>query len=208
MQSQKDSQTNIEPTMMQSLLSQSLYIPDGVIIYQDRACNKSAPSQATMPTTIGQYLLPHLSQYLQISLIMLGITTLWLAIVCQVGSRSTTGTAKFGATGLISALRMLFSTFSVPEEISSDGGSEFSASMTADFFLVYGKFITLYSEHITHSPTGAPKLRFKMRNAFATYIQVLSLSTSLQETITKYCAHTHCKSAAPKRTYPGTRIVP
>ena len=29
-----------------------------------------------------------------------------------------------------------------------------------------------------------------------------------QETITKYCAHTHRKSAALKRTYPGTRVVP
>ena len=30
-----------------------------------------------------------------------------------------------------------------------------------------------------------------------TYTQLLSLSTSLQETITKYCAHTHRKSAVP-----------
>ena len=42
----------------------------------------------------------------------------------------------------------------------------------------------------------------------ATYTQVLSLSTSLQGTTTKYCAHTHRKSAALKRTYPGTRVVP
>ena len=47
-----------------------------------------------------------------------------------------------------------------------------------------------------------------LQQTCATYTQLLSLSTSLQETITKYCAHTHRKSAALKRTYPGTRVVP
>ena len=35
---------------------------------------------------------------------------------------------------------------------------------------------------------------------------IVSHITSLQETIAKYCAHTHRKSAALKRTYPGTRV--
>ena len=51
--------------------------------------------------------------------------------------KSPTGTAKSGATGLISTLRMLFSTFGVPKEISSDGGPEFSASLTADFLSLW-----------------------------------------------------------------------
>ena len=43
------------------------------------------------------------------------------------------GTAQAGAQGLIAALRALFATFGVPEEISSDGGPEFSPAATADF---------------------------------------------------------------------------
>ena len=38
------------------------------------------------------------------------------------------GTAQAGAQGLIAALRALFATFGVPEEISSDGGPEFSSA--------------------------------------------------------------------------------
>ena len=43
------------------------------------------------------------------------------------------GTTQAGAQGLIAALRALFATFGVPEEISSDGGPEFSSAATADF---------------------------------------------------------------------------
>ena len=44
-------------------------------------------------------------------------------------------TALAGAQGLICALRSLFATFGVPEEISSDGGPEFVASETQSFLL-------------------------------------------------------------------------
>ena len=43
------------------------------------------------------------------------------------------GTAQAGAQGLIAAHRALFATFGVPEEISSDGGPEFSSAAIADF---------------------------------------------------------------------------
>ena len=43
-------------------------------------------------------------------------------------------TALAGAKGLIGALRSLFATFGVPEEISSDGGKEFVAAETKAFF--------------------------------------------------------------------------
>ena len=39
-----------------------------------------------------------------------------------------------GARGLNSCLRKLFATFSVPAEHSSDGGPEFTSSVTAEFF--------------------------------------------------------------------------
>ena len=43
------------------------------------------------------------------------------------------GIAHAGGQGLIAALRALFATFGVPEEISSDGSPEFSSAATAEF---------------------------------------------------------------------------
>ncbi len=44
-----------------------------------------------------------------------------------------TGTSKSGAHGLIMCLRKLFSTFGVPQELSSDGGPEFASETTSKF---------------------------------------------------------------------------
>ena len=44
------------------------------------------------------------------------------------------GTPQAGAKGLIRCLRSFFATFGVPEEISSDGGPEFVAAATQEFF--------------------------------------------------------------------------
>ena len=43
------------------------------------------------------------------------------------------GTAQTGAQDLIVALRALYATFGVPEEIYNDCGPEFSSAATADF---------------------------------------------------------------------------
>ena len=107
---------------------------------QCRACNKAAPSQATMPTTIApvpatpfESIFADFFDYAGYHYLVAGDRLSgWVEIF-----KSPTGTAKSGATGLISALRMLFSTFGVPEEISSDGGPEFSASLTADFLSLW-----------------------------------------------------------------------
>ena len=108
---------------------------------QCRACNnKAAPSQATMPTTIApvpatpfESIFANFFDYAGHHYLVAGDRLSgWVEIF-----KSPTGTAKSGATGLISALRMLFSTFGVPEEISSDGGPEFSASLTADFLSLW-----------------------------------------------------------------------
>ena len=47
--------------------------------------------------------------------------------------QSSSWDSKAGAQGLIAALRALLATFGVHEEISSDGGQEFSSAATADF---------------------------------------------------------------------------
>ena len=51
--------------------------------------------------------------------------------VCQ-------NTTSSGSTGLCKALRKLFATFGVPVEISNNGGPEFTASETKDFFQRWG----------------------------------------------------------------------
>ena len=48
------------------------------------------------------------------------------------------GSSHAGARGLIACLRKFFSTFGVPEELSSDGGPEFSSSQTGNFLSKWG----------------------------------------------------------------------
>ena len=48
------------------------------------------------------------------------------------------GSASAGARGLIACLRKFFATFGVPEELSSDGGPEFTASETKKFLTTWG----------------------------------------------------------------------
>ena len=60
-------------------------------------------------------------------------------------------TALAGAKGLISALRSLFATFGVPEEISSDGGKEFVAAETKSFFHRWNIQHRLSSAHFPQS---------------------------------------------------------
>ena len=133
---------------------------------QCRACNKAAPSQATMPTTIApvpatqfESIFADFFDYAGHHYLVAGDRLSgWVEIF-----KSPTGTAKSGATGLISALRMLFSTFGVPEEISSDGGPEFSASLTADFLSLWEIHHRVSS---AYSRAGVPKLQLKRQNAF------------------------------------------
>jgi hypothetical protein len=48
------------------------------------------------------------------------------------------GTEGSGSKGLCTALRRVFSTFGVPEELSSDGGPEFISKLTQDFLDRWG----------------------------------------------------------------------
>ena len=41
------------------------------------------------------------------------------------------------ARGLIECLKTMFATFGVPVQLSSDGGPEFSASLTKDFLATW-----------------------------------------------------------------------
>ncbi|XP_022784754.1 uncharacterized protein LOC111325247 [Stylophora pistillata] len=50
---------------------------------------------------------------------------------------STAGTTLAGSAGVVRHLRSFFATFGVPEEISSDGGPEFTAKNTQDFLRLW-----------------------------------------------------------------------
>ena len=51
---------------------------------------------------------------------------------------STAGTNLASSAGLVRHLRSFFATFGVPEEISSNGGPEFTAKGTQDFLRLWG----------------------------------------------------------------------
>ena len=62
-----------------------------------------------------------------------------------------TGSANSGANGLISHLRSFFSTFGVPETISTDGGPEFTASSTKTFLQRWGERHRVSSSYFPQS---------------------------------------------------------
>ena len=99
-------------------------------------CNKNAPSQAalpsepaTSPSTPFQHIFADFFEfggrrYLVAGDRLSGFTEVFF---------TPTGTTNSGAHGLIQCLRKWFQTFGVPEELSSDGGPEFTADATRSF---------------------------------------------------------------------------
>ena len=101
-----------------------------------RQCNRNAPSQAPIPS---EPAIPPKTPFEQIFADFFGYgghhylvagdrLSGWVEIFS-----TPTGSAWSGARGLVACLRSLCSTFGVPEELSSDGGPEFDASLTKDF---------------------------------------------------------------------------
>ena len=101
-----------------------------------RDCNRNAPSQAQIPS---EPAVPPLTPFEQIfadyfefgghHFLVAGDR---LSGWCEIFS-TPSGSSISGARGLIKCLRSLFSIFGVPIELSSDGGPEFSASVTREF---------------------------------------------------------------------------
>ena len=62
----------------------------------------------------------------------------YLVIVDRYSNWPIVERSRDGAAGLISLLRQTFTTFGIPEELASDGGPEFSATITQRFLKEYG----------------------------------------------------------------------
>ncbi|KAK2563731.1 Uncharacterized protein P5673_012717 [Acropora cervicornis] len=101
-------------------------------------CNRNAPTQAATPplpaTPPSTPFLSHVRRLLH----------LWRPPLPR-------GTTLAGAAGLIRHLRSFFATFGVPEELSSDGGPEFSAGCTEAFFRLWGVRHRVSSAHFPQS---------------------------------------------------------
>ena len=69
---------------------------------------------------------------------------------CEV-FQAKSGTVQAGSKGLLAALRKLFGCFGVPLEISSDEGTEFTASETKDFLNRWG---VKHRESSAHHPSS------------------------------------------------------
>ena len=100
-------------------------------------CNRHAPSQAHLPS---EPAIPPSTPFEQIFsdffefgghhyLVISG----WPEIYS-----TPSGSTWSGARGLIACIRSFMATFGAPEELSSDGGPEFTASLTKDFFKRWG----------------------------------------------------------------------
>ena len=102
-----------------------------------RTCHRNAPSQAKLPPVEPK--LPEApfqkicGDFFKLGgyyyLVVVDRLSGWPEVV-----KIKPGTTSSGAKGLCQALRRIFATFGVPEELSSDGGPEFVALESKDFY--------------------------------------------------------------------------
>ena len=76
---------------------------------------------------------------------------------------SPSGTIMAGASGLVRHLRSFFVTFGVPEDISTDGGPEFTATVTEEFLSTWGVRHRVSSAHFLVS-NGRSEVAVKAAN--------------------------------------------
>ena len=112
-------------------------------------CNRNVPSQAAtppIPSTPPSTPFKEIFDYGGHHYLIVGDRLSgWVEVLS-----STTGTNLGGSVGLARHLRKLFATFAVPEELSSDGGPEFTASTTENFLCSWNA-----GHHV--SSTGFPQ---------------------------------------------------
>lgn len=104
-------------------------------------CNRSAPSQAkplhiasSVPKTPFQHVFADFFEFQGQHYLVAGDRLSgWVEVFCAPNS-----TNLAGSVGLQRAFRSLFATFGVPEQLSSDGGPEFSSTSTQSFLQKWG----------------------------------------------------------------------
>ena len=132
------------------------------------ACNRSAPSQAytpaipsPVPSTPFESIFAHFFDFGGCHYLVAGDRLSgWVEIF-----KAPHGTAQAGAQGLIAAPRALFATLGVSEEISSDGGLEFSSAATADFLTRWEVRHRMSSAYFPQS-NGRAEVTVKRQSAF------------------------------------------
>lgn len=95
-------------------------------------CNRNAPSQAATPP------IPSTPPSSPFEAVFADFFDYRGCHYLVVGDRLSGWVEVAGSAGLIRHLRSFFSTFGVPEEISSDCGPEFTAKGTRDFLRLRG----------------------------------------------------------------------
>ena len=104
-------------------------------------CNRNAPSQAATPSEPGN---PPSCPFEQIFADFFDFGGYHYLVVGDRLSGFTevfqtpTGSSSSGARGLVKCLRKWFCIFGVPKQLSSDGGPEFAADVTAEFLKLWG----------------------------------------------------------------------
>ena len=115
-----------------------------------RVCCKNAPSQAPLPaknpeipaTPFEAVFADFFSEQGHHYLVVGDRLSGWVEVYS-----SRVGSSNAGATGLITHLRTLFTTFGIPISLSSDGGPEFAATATAEFLSTWGVHHRMSSAH-------------------------------------------------------------
>lgn len=104
-------------------------------------CNRNAPSLAHLPPIVSR---PPSTPFESIFADYFDLAgTKYLVVGDRLSGWTEvfggpSGSSPCGAVGLVRCLRLFFATFGVPEQISSDGGPEFTATITKTFLTRWG----------------------------------------------------------------------